>query len=56
MRVELTEEQKAEELRELIELYGEDMVRGAIDETRKKIVDEESAEFLKLAEFNLDGH
>ena len=55
MRVELTEEQKAEELKELIELYGEDMVRGAIDETRKKIVDEESAEFLKLAEFNLDG-
>ena len=55
MRVELTEEQKAEELKELIELYGEDMVRGAIDETRKKIVDEESAEFLKSAEFNLDG-
>ena len=54
MRVELTEEQKAEELKELIELYGEDMVRGAIDETRKKIVDEESAEFLKSAEFNLD--
>ena len=54
-RIELTEEQKAEELKELIELYGEDMVRGAIDETRKKIVDEESAEFLKLAEFNLDG-
>lgn len=55
MRVELTEEQKAEELRELIELYGEEMVKGAIDETRKKIVDEESAEFLKSAEFNLDG-
>lgn len=55
MRVELTEEQKAEELKELIELYGEEMVKGAIDETRKKIVDEESAEFLKSAEFNLDG-
>ena len=55
MRVELTEEQKAEELKELIELYGEEMVRGAIDETRKKIVDEEAAEFLKSAEFNLDG-
>lgn len=54
-RIELTEEQKAEELKELIELYGEEMVKGAIDETRKKIVDEESAEFLKLAEFNLDG-
>lgn len=54
-RIELTEEQKAEELKELIELYGEEMVNGAIDETRKKIVDEESAEFLKLAEFNLDG-
>lgn len=55
MRVELTEEQKAEELKELIELYGEEMVKGAIDETRKKIVDEEAAEFLKSAEFNLDG-
>ena len=54
-RIELTEEQKAEELKELIELYGEEMVKGAIDETRKKIVDEESAEFLKSAEFNLDG-
>ena len=54
-RIELTEEQKAEELKELIELYGEEMVKGAIDETRKKIVDEEAAEFLKSAEFNLDG-
>ena len=54
-RIELTEEQKAEELKELIELYGEEMVKGVIDETRKKIVDEESAEFLKSAEFNLDG-
>ena len=42
-RIELTEEQKAEELKELIELYGEEMVKGAIDETRKKIVDEEAA-------------
>ena len=33
-RIELTEEQKAEELKELIELYGEEMVKGAIDETR----------------------
>lgn len=54
-RIELTEEQKAEELKELIELYGEEMVKGVIDETRKKIVDEEAAEFLKSAEFNLDG-
>ena len=54
-RIELTEEQKAEELKELIALYGDEMVKGAIDETRKKIVDEEAAVFLKSAEFNLDG-
>ena len=32
MKVELTEEQKREELAELIELYGEEMVKNVVDE------------------------
>jgi len=55
MRVELTEEQKQEELAELVELYGEDMVQGVVDEARKRVVDEDAKEFLEGAEFDLDG-
>jgi len=55
MRIELTDEQKAEELKELIELYGEDMVKGVVDEATKRIIDEEAKEFLSGAEFDLDG-
>lgn len=54
-KIELTEEQKREELAELIELYGEEMVKNVVDEAAKRKIDEESKEFLKTAEFDLDG-
>lgn len=55
MKVELTEEQKREELAELIELYGEEMVKNVVDEAAKRKIDEESKEFAKNAAFDLDG-
>ena len=55
MKIELTEEQKREELAELIELYGEEMVKNVVDEAARRKIDEESKEFLKTAEFDLDG-
>ena len=54
-KIELTEEQKREELAELIELYGEEMVKNVVDEAARRKIDEESKEFLKSAEFDLDG-
>ena len=53
--MELTEEQKREELAELIEFYGEDMVNGVIADVEKRRVDEDTAELLQSAEFDLDG-
>lgn len=53
--VELTEEQKKEELAELIELYGEDMVKGVVDDAAKRKAAEEVPELLENAEFDLDG-
>ena len=55
MKVELTEEQKREELAELIELYGEEMVKNVVDEAARRKIEEEPKEFLKTAEFDLDG-
>ncbi len=55
MRVALTEEQKQEELAELSELYGEDIVKDVVDEALKRKVDEEARELLATAEFDLDG-
>ena len=54
-KIELTEEQKREELAELIELYGEEMVKNVVDEAAKRKIDEESKEFAKNAAFDLDG-
>ena len=54
-RPELTEEQKREELAELIELYGEDMVKNVVDEAARRKADEEAKEILENAEFNLDA-
>ena len=54
-KIELTEEQKREELAELIELYGEEMVKNVVDEAAKRKVDEEAKEYLKSAAFDLDG-
>jgi len=55
MKIELTEEQKREELAELIELYGEDMVRNVVDEAAKRQAAVEAVELLENAEFDLDG-
>lgn len=55
MRDKLTEEQKREELAELIELYGEDMVRNVVDEAAKRQAAVEAVELLENAEFDLDG-
>jgi hypothetical protein len=54
-KIELTEEQKREELAELIELYGEDMVKGVVDQAAKRVADEAVREILENAEFDLDG-
>ena len=54
-KIELTEEQKREELAELIELYGEDMVRNVVDEAARRKADEDAKELLGNAEFNLDA-
>ncbi len=54
-KIELTEEQKREELAELIELYGEDMVKGVVDQAAKRVADEAVRELLENAEFDLDG-
>lgn len=54
-RIQLTEEQKREELAELIELYGEDMVKNVVDEAARRKADEEAKEILENAEFNLDA-
>lgn len=54
-KIELTEEQKREELAELIELYGEEMVKNVVDEAAKRKADEEAKEILENAEFNLDA-
>lgn len=54
-KIELNDEQKQEALAELIELYGEDMVRNVVDEAAKRKIDEESKELLASAEFDLDG-
>ena len=55
MKIKLTEEQKREELAELIELYGEDMVNNVVDEAAKRKAAEDAIELLENAEFNLDG-
>lgn len=54
-RVELTEEQKREELAELIELYGEEMVKNVVDEAARRKADEDAKELLENAEFDLDA-
>jgi hypothetical protein len=54
-RVELTEEQRREELAELIELYGEELVKNVVDEAAKRKADEEAKDLLENAEFNLDA-
>ena len=54
-KIELTEEQRREELAELIELYGEDMVKNVVDEAARRKADEEAKELLENAEFNLDA-
>lgn len=54
-KINLTEEQRLEELKELIELYGEDMVNNVIDEAAKRKSDEGIKELLENAEFNLDA-
>lgn len=53
--IKLDEQQKQEELAELISLYGEDVVKDVIDETFKRKVDEEARELLATATFDLDG-
>ncbi len=52
--IELTQEQRQEELKELIELYGEDIVKDVVDDALKRKIDEESKELLASAEFDLD--
>jgi len=54
-KIELTEEQRREELAELIELYGEDMVKNVVDEAARRKADEYAKELLENAEFNLDA-
>lgn len=53
-KIELTPEQKREELAELIELYGEEMVKNVVDEAEKRRAAEEAVELLENAEFDLD--
>lgn len=52
--IELTDEQRKEEIAELIELYGEDIVKDVVDEALKRKVDEEARDLLANAEFDLD--
>lgn len=52
--IELTDEQRKEEIAELIELYGEYIVKDVVDEALKRKVDEEAMDLLANAEFDLD--
>lgn len=54
-KVELTAEQKQESLKELIELYGEEIVKDVVDQAAKRKVEEEYDELRAGAEFDLDG-
>jgi hypothetical protein len=55
MKNELTKEQREEELAELIERYGEDIVKNVVDEAAKRKAAEDALELLENAEFDLDG-
>lgn len=52
--VELNEEQRREELAELIEMYGEDIVKDIVSDIEKQRVANEIDGILKNAEFDLD--
>lgn len=54
-KIELTEEQKREELAELVELYGEDIVKNVVDQAAKRKASEDAKDLLENAEFDLDG-